>query len=128
MENILSQLDNYNQNLTLEERIEFRSKLLGFSRKLQKSIQMEKGNVRWGKRYTEEEKAFKKEKIAEGWSKDQISAALQRTTNGVVQQIQKNIVNQNRVKSTALVHAWCPAKPDPTFLIPQHTNKYSQPA
>ena len=93
----------------------------GVSR-LRTQTQKEKGNVKYNKRYSREEKDAIKFMTEKGSTDEEIAQHLERSVKGVIQQRQKLISVENPALATQLVSNWSPSNADPSFIIPQHTN------
>lgn len=96
----------------------YNTSIIRFRRKTQK----EKGNVKYNKRYSREEKDAIKFMTEKGSTDEEIAQHLERSVKGVIQQRQKLISVENPALATQLVSNWSPSNADPSFIIPQHTN------
>jgi quinol monooxygenase YgiN len=93
----------------------------GVSR-LRTQTQKEKGNLKYNKRYSREEKDAIKFMTEKGSTDEEIAQHLKRSVKGIIQQRQKLISVENPALSKQLVSNWSPSNPDPSFIIPQHTS------
>ena len=90
--------------------------------RLRTQTQNEKGNLKYKKRYSREEKDAIKFMTEKGSTDEEIARHLKRSVKGVTQQRQKLISVENPAQVKQLVSSWSPSNPDPSFIIPQHKN------
>jgi intergrase/recombinase len=90
--------------------------------RLRTQTQKEKGNLKYKKRYSREEKDAIKFMTEKGSTDEEIARHLKRSVKGVTQQRQKLISVENPELVKQLVSNYTPSNPDPSFIIPQHKN------
>lgn len=89
--------------------------------KFRTKIHRERGDNNYRKRYSKEEKKTIQELINQGHTNEHIAELLNRTPDGISQQVQKLIVLNDPNTSKKLVKNFAPSKPRADLLIPQHT-------